>query len=186
MEGPPPGTHAHISQVLSVPVAAGTARPLSSSGSRWLPGGPCHDIPSVPVQGWGLRGLAAGPDRPQLMFTSQGMSDLGAPVCDLLLPPAPLSMSPSDLDALVRRWPQLEELKRSAHSSVSSARFQHALSALLATSRCELDAALQSQRSRVRSTSLADDLPLAIMVLSGASRHSDLLSLLNGGLSLLG
>ena len=90
-----------------------------------------------------------------------------------------------DLTALVQRWPQLEELKRSAHCSVSSSRFQHALSALVATSRCELDAALHSQRARRRGATLLDDLPLAVMVLNGASRHSDLQLLFEGGLQML-
>ena len=188
MEGPPPGSHALISQVLDEHVAAGTARLLSSSGCRRQPGGRGDDIPSPPGRCGGLGGLTAirvCPGQPRIPITGLGQPPAGASVFALLPPTAPLTLSSQDLDALVRRWPQLEELKRSAQSSVSGGRFQHALSALLATSRCELDAALQSQRSRARSTSLADDLPLAIMVLTGASRHSDLLSLLDGGLSLL-
>ena len=167
----------------------GTARLRFPNGSRRRPRGCGNDIlsPLGPCREFGSPvGGCACPSQPQRLINSSGSSLVGTLAHDLRFPPAPLTLSSQDLDALVRRWPQLEELKRSAHSSVSGGRFQHALSALLATSRCELDAALQSQRSRIRSTSLADDLPLAIMVLTGASRHSDLLSLLDGGLSLLG
>ena len=98
--------------------------------------------------------------------------------------------SPGCLVALLElatRWPQLQELRAAAGSNLTSChnRLRHAATSLVACARAEMSAALLAQRARGPSTSLSDEVGLAVVVLCGEARHDSLLSLLDGGLRIL-
>ena len=104
-------------------------------------------------------------------------------------PPAvgvgPASLAPAlvRLHGVVLSWPQLAHLRAAAGGARRA--WQHAISLVVATARCELSAALFAHQARTPGRSLEDEVGAAVLVAQGAARYEALLDLLSGGLQIL-
>jgi hypothetical protein len=104
---------------------------------------------------------------------------------------APISspLPPSDIPLLqyhVTRWPQLDEVRRSAGGRHD--RWRHALTGLPAGARTELLGAVYAGQARLAGPprSASEDIPLSTALLYGTLRFEALTLLRDGGLTTLG